>query len=381
MTFHTSPNSFPDLVELDALRLTVIVDNEVDQMSSVPRELGQTTQMLKLFKDKRNLDKEKTSSPKDDAHLGVDTVAFDFNDLCCGAHGLSILVTGIKGSVEHRILFDTGPHSAIFLDNARRLELEFEKIEVVVLSHWHIDHSGGMLAAVDQIRAAKEGAQQPNKVLVDLHPDRPDQRGAALKPAGADASSPAEYVAWGADPTPEALEKAGGKVVLHSESHTICDGFFGVSGLIPRLTSYETGIPNHVRWSKAKGEWMSEPEILDERYLVARVRSKGLVVLTGCSHAGVINVCKDVQNVFAAGSEDDKERNKIFFVVGGFHLAGNTVEIRIKETVKDMITIDPAYMAPGHCSGWRAKSALEDGFPGRVASLGVGSEFFITNQQ
>lgn len=92
MTFHTSPNSFPDLVELDALRLTVIVDNEVDQMSSVPRELGQTTQMLKLFKDKRNLDKEKTSSPKDDAHLGVDTVAFDFNDLCCGAHGLSILV-------------------------------------------------------------------------------------------------------------------------------------------------------------------------------------------------------------------------------------------------------------------------------------------------
>jgi len=92
MTFHTSPNSFPDLVELDALRLTVIVDNEVDHMSSVPRELGQSTQSLKLFKDKRNLDKEKTSPPKDHAHPGVDTVAFDFNDLCCGAHGLSILV-------------------------------------------------------------------------------------------------------------------------------------------------------------------------------------------------------------------------------------------------------------------------------------------------
>lgn len=122
--------------------------------------------------------------------------------------------TGIKGSVEHRVLFDTGPHSAIFLDNARRLELEFEKIEVVVLSHWHIDHSGGMLAAVDQIRAAKERAQQPNKVLIDLHPDRPDQRGAALKPAGEDASSPAEYVAWGADPMPEDLEKAGGKVII-----------------------------------------------------------------------------------------------------------------------------------------------------------------------
>lgn len=117
---------------------------------------------------------------------------------------------------------------------------------------------------------------------------------------------------------------------MNGEAHTICEGFFGVSGVIPRLTSYETGIPNHVRWSKAKGEWMSEPEIMDERYLVARVRSKGLVVLTGCSHAGVINVCKDVQNVFAAGSEDEQERSKIFFVVGGFHLAGNSVELRIK---------------------------------------------------
>ncbi|KAF9316636.1 hypothetical protein BG006_003502 [Podila minutissima] len=380
MTFQTSPNSFPDLVELDSLRLTVIVDNEVDHMTSVPQELGQTSQALKLYKDQRHLDKEKSSPPTDHAHPGVSTVAFDFNDLCCGAHGLSILVTGVKGLVEHRVLFDTGPQSAIFLDNARRLELEFEKIEVVVLSHWHIDHSGGMLAAVDKIREAKARSEQTNKVVVDLHPDRPDQRGAALKPAGADGSSPAEYVAWGADPSFKALENAGGKVALNGEAHTICEGFFGVSGVIPRLTSYETGIPNHVRWSKAKGEWMSEPEIMDERYLVARVRSKGLVVLTGCSHAGVINVCKDVQNVFAAGSEGEQERSKIFFVVGGFHLAGNSVELRIKETVKDMAAVDPSYMAPGHCSGWRAKAALENGFPGRVVSLGVGSDFFVTSQ-
>lgn len=69
-----------------------------------------------------------------------------------------------------------------------------------------------MLAAVDKIREAKARSEQMSKVVVDLHPDRPDQRGAALKPAGADGSSPAEYVAWGADPSFEDLENAGGKV-------------------------------------------------------------------------------------------------------------------------------------------------------------------------
>lgn len=169
---------------------------------------------------------------------------------------------------------------------------------------------------------------------------------------------------------------------------------------------------------------------MDERYLVARVRSKGLVVLTGCSHAGVINVCQDVKRAFGGGNKKDDD---IFFVVGGFHLAGGSMETRIQgkisfllvcvvatlygylcpihsnnnlaartrsytvqlilvlfitltrmldiETVKDMKEINPTYMAPGHCSGWRAKSALENAMTGQVVSLGVGSDFFITHQQ
>ena len=106
-------NTFPDLVELDALRLTVIVDNEVDIMTSVPKELGLTTQAQVLFKDKRHLDKEKstptatslqTAGREDHDHDHghghglqpengpIRTIGFDFDDLCCGAHGLSILV-------------------------------------------------------------------------------------------------------------------------------------------------------------------------------------------------------------------------------------------------------------------------------------------------
>ena len=97
------PNTFPDLVELDALRLTVVVDNEVDHMSSTPKELGLTTLSQKLFKKDSNLDKSKSTVQAPSASQGhghqhdprsrdVKTITFDFNDLCCGAHGLSILV-------------------------------------------------------------------------------------------------------------------------------------------------------------------------------------------------------------------------------------------------------------------------------------------------
>ena len=87
---------------------------------------------------------------------------------------------------------------------------------------------------------------------------------------------------------------------------------------------------------------------MDERYLVARVRSRGLVVLTGCSHAGVINVCQDVKHAFANGGDGDAaaveevvvenetsqaKKDDIFFVVGGFHLAGPSMETRIEGSV------------------------------------------------
>ncbi|KAG0250904.1 hypothetical protein BGZ95_007046, partial [Linnemannia exigua] len=153
----------------------------------------------------------------DASKRGMTTVNFNFSDVCCGAHGLSILLTGIKDNKEHKVLFDTGPHSAIFLENAKRLEIEFEDIEVIVLSHWHIDHSGGMLAAVERCQQARlhQQQQESSPVVLDLHPDRPDERGACLtrpSPAGTTLEQPpTEYVAWGKEASFQALESAGGK--------------------------------------------------------------------------------------------------------------------------------------------------------------------------
>ncbi|KAF9976091.1 hypothetical protein BGZ73_009128 [Actinomortierella ambigua] len=382
------PNLYPDLVELDSLQLRVIVDNEVDHMSVGPAY--KSGQAQELYKDKRNRDEVKSKPGAGCGSCGcdgndhnhntpTDTVAFDFEDLVVAGHGLSMLCIGIKDGKEHRVLFDTGPTPSLYRANARRLEIDHAKIEAVVLSHWHIDHSGGMLDAVKSCTEARRG-QPIDPVIVDLHPDRPDERGACLKRPTPD-DDRYEYVAWGSDPTLEALEKEGAKIALSDKAHTLCEGYFGVSGEIPRRTSYETGIPNHCRWFAKEGHWKDEQEIMDERYLVARVKDRGLVVLSGCSHAGIVNVCQDVHLAFDAqnssSSSSNIKPNHIALVAGGFHLAGGHFEARIPHTVRDLKEVAPELLAPGHCSGWKARAACDEAMPGRVVSLGAGSVYTI----
>jgi len=94
-------------------------------------------------------------------------------------------------------------------------------------------------------------------------------------------------------------------------------------------------------------------------------------VLSACSHAGVVNVCLDAHRAF--------DGTQIDIVLGGYHLAGKAMEARIPETIQDMQTrIQPRLVAPGHCTGWRAKTALCDVFaPGRYAPSVVGSVYVL----
>ena len=101
---------------------------------------------------------------------------------------------------------------------------------------------------------------------------------------------------------------------------------FYLSGEIPRVTSYETGLQNHVR-RNANGEWEADPLIMDERFLAVAVKGKGVVVFTACSHAGVVNVLTHARECFPD--------QKLYAVMGGFHLSGET-ERCIPETVRDI---------------------------------------------
>jgi 7,8-dihydropterin-6-yl-methyl-4-(beta-D-ribofuranosyl)aminobenzene 5'-phosphate synthase len=284
-----------------------------------------------------------------------------FDQLCCACHGLSVLITGRRDHEARSMLFDVGPYPDLWLDNARRLGIDLSRIEHIFLSHWHFDHSGGFPEVIAAVSAARSKAGLPAPI-VDLHPNRPDQRGILL-PSGLMIMLPME-------PTFDALARAGGETVTSADPHPLCSGFFFGSGAIDRVTAYETGLVGHHSFRGEAGE--ADPLIMDERFVAACVRGRGVTVLSACSHAGIVNASLSAKKQFAGFPVD--------VVLGGYHLAGKAMEPRIEATVRDLVSlIEPRVVAPGHCTGWRAKASLAHAFaPGRYAPSVVGALYRLS---
>jgi 7,8-dihydropterin-6-yl-methyl-4-(beta-D-ribofuranosyl)aminobenzene 5'-phosphate synthase len=336
---------------LDELVLTVVVDNETDTLSSVGADIPQHTEMI--------------------GHLGRSTpttassghACFEvFDHLCVACHGFSVLLQGRVGSEVRTALFDAGPYGDVWLDNASRLDIDLAAIEVVFLSHWHWDHSGALPTALRAIADARSTAGHPEPLIVDLHPDRPDQRGVEAVPG--------TLVLLPPEPSFSDFTDAGAQVVTSRNAHLLCDGFFLGSGAIERVTAYETGLVGH--HSITDGAVVADPLIMDERFLAAEVVGRGVTVLSACSHAGVVNACLGVRSHYPDQSID--------VVLGGYHLAGSAMEARIDDTVRDLAElVRPAVVAPGHCTGWRAKAALAERFgPDRYGPSVVGTQYRLT---
>ncbi|CAI7572964.1 unnamed protein product [Penicillium palitans] len=336
-----------NLEEVDSLEAIVIIDNELDPLS--PPAPG-TVQIS------GNLGSIAMGSKHTLTDRGEACKELRLEDVCCAAHGLSILVTATKGDKKHTILFDSGPEEEAWERNVKRLRPNLSSVEVIHLSHWHRDHSGGLLRAIRMIKDAKGAGSHAEDLVADLHPDRPAYRGIAL---------PEHIISLEADPTFEDIRSAGAVVDKRSEPHTVLDDFFLVSGEIPRVTPYETGLKNAVRYDPDENDWFSDEVILDERSLICNLKGKGLVVFTGCSHAGVVNTTKHAVEL-TGGSVP------VHAVVGGFHLATSDAD-QIQNTVADLKRLDPAVLMPGHCSGWRAKFAIEKHIPGSLVPCTVGS--------
>jgi 7,8-dihydropterin-6-yl-methyl-4-(beta-D-ribofuranosyl)aminobenzene 5'-phosphate synthase len=337
-----------DTPVLDDLTITVVVDNATDTLSSVAPGIPQLPEMVHLL-----------GGPAIGTHDGHPMVVI-LDRLCVACHGFSALATARRGGVTATVLFDVGPYGDVWLANAGRLGLDLSGIEVLFLSHWHWDHTGGLPTVVAAIATARERAGLPPPV-VDVHPDRPDQRG-LLTPLGKFAMLPEE-------PTLAAITSAGGQVATHAEAHPVAGLFLG-SGDIPRTTSHETGLSNHYTWRD--GRAAPDPEIRDERFLAARVRGRGITVFSACSHAGIVNVGLEALRRLPEDGID--------LMLGGYHLAGATVEDRIEPTVRDLADlVAPRVIAPGHCTGWRGAAALARAFgPAGFGPSVVGTRYLLS---
>ncbi|KAI0131204.1 Metallo-hydrolase/oxidoreductase [Daldinia grandis] len=339
-------STIPKLAEVDSLTIQAIINDEIDQISPSPHPAVKHPQSF-LGAPLRPLPA--------DVQRGGAKLQMRMDTLCCGAHGLSLLITVTKDGKSHSLLFDTGPEEAVWESNVTRLGLDPSNIERIVLSHWHRDHSGGMATAVRMIEAAKTGSDLTKKVVVDVHPDRPEFRGVMAH----------EPISLEPDPSFAEIEEAGATVFKSDAVHTALDDTFLISGSIPRLTSYEGGIPNGIRFNSA-GQWEKDELIMDERLVMCNLKGRGLVVFTGCSHAGVVNVSRHA--IELGGGVP------LYTVVGGYHLADGSPE-KLQKSLEDLKALEPKVLMPGHCTGWRFKVAIEKEMPGCMAPIFGGTRY------
>lgn len=300
---------------VDRVEIRILVDNVTDMLSTV--KPSSESELTRLFKRGMRL-------------IGG-------RCLCCAAHGFACVVTAWRNGASHSVLFDTGPEAEILLRNVARLDIDLGTIEAIVLSHGHFDHVGALTEALDAIRARNEAVDVPVYVHPGMFYDRAQQM-----PDGA-------MVVLEDVPDPKTMRAHGAYVVETSDPATLLDDMFHVSGEIPRITPFERGLLGAFARAGRDAPWQPDPLIIDERYFAIEVAGKGLVVLSACSHAGLINVLTDVRTNFP--------EVPIHAVIGGFHLSGANEAI-IPETIAALGTFDVGVIAAAHCTGWRAMAAL-----------------------
>lgn len=322
-----------DLEPVDRVEVHVLIDNVTDSHSTIHNHAEAEFSFLERH--------------------GMTELSGD--RICCACHGFSCLITAYRGALRHTVLFDSGPEEYAFERNSKRLGVDLGKVETVVLSHGHWDHTGGMLKALDLIRATGGSRNVPSYV----HPGMFRSRGRRLANGRMLASKDV--------PSIDALTAHGALVVNTTQPQALLDNMFYVSGEIPRVTEFERGFPGHCRKTKDGDGWEADPWIMDERFLAMNVAGKGLVVWTACSHAGIINVLTHARNCFPG--------IPMYAVMGGFHLAGANEAI-IPQTVEGLKEFNLSIIAAGHCTGWRAVTSMANAFGDTVVNPSVVGKFY-----
>ena len=322
----------PGLAPVDSVDVAIIVDNVTDSLSSVPSFVE--TEMGGLARRRGG------------------AWVLGGACLCCAAHGLSCLLTLRRGDSVHTVLFDSGPEDRTFEQNVSRLGIDLGPVEAMVLSHGHWDHAGAMLRALQMVRDHNGGREVP----CYMHPDMFRSR-AAKMPDGS-------FRLMEDVPSQAALTAHGGRVVSTRDAQDIAGNTVYVSGEIPRRSGFEVGLPGQHRRTLDNQGWELDELLIDERFIAFHVRDKGLVVLSACSHAGVVNVLSHARDCFPDV--------KLHAVLGGLHLSGTNERI-IPQTVAALGGFGLDVIAAGHCTGWRAMSALANAFGDRtLVPLAVG---------
>ena len=318
-------NHLPDaLKEVDRVEIVTLIDNYVDV----------------LLKDT-----DIVTRPSRGAGEEIPT------DTLVAEHGLSLLVTVHKGTKTHTILFDTGYSQIGVPHNIALLGIELQRIEAIVLSHAHMDHTGSLHKILDGMQGPVTLVVHPGAFYYPRYIERDDGKRQRF---------------------PRTLSRedlAGEKVEILENKNAVfmAENGIMVTGEVERTTEFEKGLPGALL--EKEGQMKPDP-ISDDQALVLNLKEKGLVVISGCSHSGIINTILHAQKLTG--------QRKVHAVLGGFHLSGPSFEPIIEKTISELKNVAPKVIVPMHCTGWKAIQRLHQEFPSAFVLNSVGSKITLS---
>ena len=270
-----------------------------------------------------------------------------------GEHGVSTLITVINQGKRETILFDTGVSPDGALHNIDVLGVNLGEVQAIVISHGHTDHTHGLDGFLDRLGK--------RRMPILLHPDAFLKRRLIYND---------DKVLDLPPPSLHDLEREGIVLLIERGPSFLVNGTVLVTGQVERTTDFETGMKN--QQAEIDGQWQPDPWVYDDQATVINVRNKGLVVITGCGHAGVINILRQARAL--TGIE------QIYAVLGGFHLSGAAFEPIIPQTIAALQEINPAVVVPAHCTGWRATHGIARAMPEAFIPNSVGTTYVLMSQ-
>jgi 7,8-dihydropterin-6-yl-methyl-4-(beta-D-ribofuranosyl)aminobenzene 5'-phosphate synthase len=218
--------------------------------------------------------------------------------------GLSLYVEIDSGEEQHRILMDTSGSSNVLFSNAKKLEVDLSDVEAVFVSHWHLDHCGS-LSHVLQLLKRQTPVYVPS-----------------MNPSGI-----------------RTIREAEGTPVVCSDPVHLMEGVMSTGELIGGVS---------------------------EHSLVINIKDKGLVVLSGCAHPGIVNIVKRAQQVSGVP--------RVYAVIGGFHISSKREGANVAELLHEL---GVKLVSPCHCTGANAKDALADILKSSFVKNGSGKVWAI----
>jgi 7,8-dihydropterin-6-yl-methyl-4-(beta-D-ribofuranosyl)aminobenzene 5'-phosphate synthase len=297
----------------------------------------------------------------------TDTVKRYTDEPLLAEHGFSALIKLKDADVT--ILWDAGISSTALMENVERMKIDLTTVAKIALSHGHRDHYAAMTDVLQRIAGRPSRREWDQNVTAEeirswmkslqvpliAHPAAFRERWKIDDEGGK---------RYGPDIVPRAeWEAAGADVILSEGPYQLGPGCW-TTGAIPRLSFERAGTPSSIAYRE--GDEFIRDYLDDDQSIVINIKGKGLVIVTGCAHSGIVNTVHYAREISGV--------DKVWAVLGGFHL-GRATDEDIQRTIGEIKKLKPALVAPSHCTGFKAISQFAHHMPDAFVLGVVGTRY------